>query len=829
MCVTVLMGRKAAACLAFSSQADSAASQEGCWFQILSFLSMALDHTLEEIFRRPQKSVREDIKRCAIQGGLSWKGQKLIVDPFTSAELVYEIDYRESGPSIVQAKVKIGDKLINLTPADDVLPHCFIQNSFLRFFAEPLEKSWIEKVFPKPLELEPLAIAHFLEKAEKQGPSIIWKNKPAKLRPDPFPILKLQDRTGAFATLAMDYGPFGTLDIDLLQKAMTPEEKIWEQDLLETGFIKKTVGQSHYYCPMDKVVKTLSFLLDIGWKIFDSQGKKVFRQGSIECSTQEEGSHILLKGTIQYGEHSGYVKDVFGTFTRREKFIDLSPDAVGLIEMPKEWEVLEGEEIIKEGVAIKRHNHGLLEGFVRLPATYISAEWKKEQPLETFQGKLYDYQLEGLSWLSFLHRGHFHGLLADEMGLGKTVQLIAFIASLKTTKPLLIVMPKSLLFNWRQEFAKFLPTCDVYVHAGEERLGSVEALEKKEVILTSYTLLRQDRFLFESTSYAAVILDEAQMIKNPDSLASQIVCRLQADFRLAVTGTPVENRWEDLWTLFRFLMPELLGEKKESPIFEKVRKKIRPFILRRLKGDVALQLPPKQEQTIWIEQDEEEREFYEQFLIKKRSALVQKVTAQGMQKSRFDILELILRLRQISCTPSLVSGEYTGPCAKLERLLADVEEVIQGGRKALIFSQFTEMLHLIAKECTKRDWKYAYLDGETKDREGAVKMFQEDEGVPLFLMSLKAGGVGLNLTSADYVFLYEPWWNDAVENQAIDRAHRVGRKDTVIARRYITRETIEEKILRLKQKKTSLANTLLGPAGDIDALNLEDLYNLVSL
>jgi SNF2 family DNA or RNA helicase len=267
--------------------------------------------------------------------------------------------------------------------------------------------------------------------------------------------------------------------------------------------------------------------------------------------------------------------------------------------------------------------------------------------------------------------------------------------------------------------------------------------------------------------------------------------------------------------------------KKESPVFEQVRKKIRPFILRRLKSEVALQLPPKQEQIIWIEQDGGERGFYEQFLIQKRAALVQKVTVEGIQKSRFAILELILRLRQICCAPSLVSGEYQGGSSKLERLLADVEEVIEGGRKALIFSQFTDMLHLIGKECAKREWKYAYLDGDTKDREGAVKMFQEDPKTQLFLMSLKAGGVGLNLTSADYVFLYEPWWNDAVENQAIDRAHRVGRKDTVIARRYISLETIEEKILRLKQKKTSLANTLLGSVEDLEGLSLEELYDLV--
>ena len=780
-------------------------------------------HTLEEIFNLSQKSHKEEIKRLAIQGPLLWKGQRLIIDPFTSVEFIYEITQTEEGNFLVQGKIKSGEKLLELRDADDVLPSCFIQNNFLRFFSDPLEKIWIDKVFPNPLLLDALQFKAFLDKAEKQGPSLIWKNKPSQLKPDPFPILKLQDRSGAFATLSMDYGVFGISDIDPLKQEMIPQEKLWEKDLLETGFIKKIVGSSHYYCPMDKVVKTLSFLLDIGWQVFDCKGKRVFRQGGVECETKEEDSYIFLKGKINYGTHAGSLKDVFGTVTRRERFVDLSADAVGLVEMPKEWEEIEVEEIFKEGMALKRHHYGLLEDFIRLPDEYTPSAWKKEIPPESFQGKLYDYQQEGLNWLSFLSRSRFHGLLADEMGLGKTVQIIAFIASLKTTKPILIVMPKSLLFNWRQEFEKFLPSCSVYVHAGQDRLDS---LEKKEVILTSYTLLRQDRFLFESLSYAAVILDEAQMIKNPDSLSSQIVCRLQAEFRLAVSGTPVENRWEDLWSLFRFLMPDLLGEKKESPIFEKVRKKIRPFILRRLKEDVAKELPAKQEQVIWIEQEEEEREFYEQFLVKKRAALVQKVTENGMQKSRFEILELILRLRQLCCAPSLVSEEYSTTSSKLERLLSDVEEVVQGGRKALIYSQFTHMLRLIAAECQKRGWKYAYLDGETKDREGSVKQFQEDEGTPLFLISLKAGGVGLNLTAADYVFLYDPWWNDAVENQAIDRAHRVGRKDSVIARRYITLETIEEKILRLKQKKSSLAKTLLDFTEELDAFNIEELYEL---
>jgi SNF2 family DNA or RNA helicase len=769
-------------------------------------------YTLEELFSRPKKVTVQELRTLSSQGKLFHQGKKVVVDPLTSVDFFYEIEGAH-----VHGKIKVSGKEFSLEACEGVFSDGVVQCSILRFFSDPIAWSWVEAVYPHPQKLT----REFLSKCEKQvdAPSLRWKDR----KPEPVPELHLKDRTGGFADLWMNYGILGQMAVS--GRALTAEEQFWEKDLLETGFIKKQVGSSHYYCPLDKVGKSLSFLLELGWTIYDYQGRKVVRQGvtSLQAIPQEE--KILLKGKISYGEHEANLSQIYGAFNRREQFLDLGAYEVGLLDMPEGWGDLATEEIIGEAVAIRRQNFGLLEDLVPLPQEYKLAEWKEVLPSSHFQGKLYPYQQQGLNWLSFLYRSHFHGLLADEMGLGKTVQLLAFFSTLTKNKPILVVMPRSLLFNWKREFERFLPHLSVYIHSGSDR--EKENLQTKDVILTSYAILRQDRLLFESLDFECVILDEAQVIKNPESLVAQIACRLKAQFRLAVTGTPVENRFEDLWSLFRFLMPELLGEKREFPVLERVRKKIRPFTLRRMKEEVDFYLPPKQEQIVWVDLEESQRAYYEQYLSKSRSGLLSKVQAEGMSKHRFEVLETILRLRQICCHPHLVSGEAPEDSGKLERLLSDLEEVRSSGHKVLVYSQFTTLLRMIEKKVQERSWKYTYLDGQTQNREKAVEQFQTDPETRIFFISLKAGGVGLNLTAADYVFLFDPWWNDAVENQAIDRAHRVGRTKPVIARRYIAAETIEEKILRLKEHKRALSRDLLDFDEELKGLTEEDLWGLL--
>jgi len=767
--------------------------------------------TEEEIFR---SSSKEELKNLAARGQLAWKGKKIVLDPFTGLEFFLLID--ASGENFtVHAKIKVGAREEDLSSCEAIFAKGALQHQIFRFWKEEIDPRWFVSNTVTLMELKQLV-------EDPDVPPLVWKCPIPRWKPEPLPILKLKDRTGAFADLWMDYGPFGKVEA-----GNSPEELFWEKDLLETDFIKKTVEGSHYYCPMDKVVKSLIFLLDIGWTIIDAQGKKVVRQGAAVLNTVPQADRVLLNGRIRYGQHETDIKNVMGAFNRRDRFINLSASEIGLLEFPQEWTAIAEEEIVAEGIAVKRHHVGLLEGIAPIPPEYQSAAWE-EVALTNFQGHLFDYQKDGLQWLSFLYRSRFSGLLADEMGLGKTIQVMAFLSTLALQKPVLIVMPVSLLFHWKREFEKFVPSLDVYLHRGEDRVQVVEELKKQKVILTSYAQLRIDRLLWESLDFEAIILDEAQVIKNPESLTAQISCRLRSCFKLAMTGTPIENRYEDLWSLFRFLMPELLGERKESPVFERIRKKIRPFTLRRTKQEVALQLPEKQEQVVWIHWEEEQRSFYDQYLKEKRSALVQKVHAEGLSSQKMEILELILRLRQICCHPRLVTGEYAGESAKFETVCNDLEMAIATGHKVLLYSQFTTVLGLFRKWMEEKGYRYAYLDGQTKDREKAVESFQTSPDVQVFLMSLKAGGVGLNLQAADYVFLYDPWWNEAVERQAIDRAHRMGQKNTVIARKYLVAESIEEKILKLQGQKRSLSQNLLEFEGEMQPISLEELYLLLT-
>ncbi len=813
---------------------------------------------------------KEAVKLLSLTRKLYFGDSKLFFDPFSNLSFAYEATSSDGNHFEIRGKWK-GDNSSGfldecqwLFPSE---PPLVIKQGTLYAFTGEIESKWYSLVFSKPL---------LVGQAQLQKWQAEWKDDPTWAPPlkwvstqsgsalapiQPLPYLELTDRTGAFANLWMDYADLGKLRFDDFTSVSWRQgqaEKNWENDLLETDFCKKIVNESHYYCPLDKVGKSLTFLLEIGWKIYDHMGRLVVRQNGKSVQLDLEGDLLIVKGRIGYGSYEADMANLLGAFNRREQFLALDSNTVGLIdraEVEEDFGSLAAEEVVSNRIVMKKNRLGLLGHLLKeaeVPHGSQVADMINQlkevpsiipsPPTERFQGNLFPYQQQGLDWLCYLKRLGFSGLLADDMGLGKTVQILAFFSHLSFKRPTLIVAPTSLLFNWRREIETFLPGVRLYVHNGTQREESSEQMGSFEIILSSYALLRQDKALFQSIHFETVVLDEGQNIKNPDSQIAQALFSLHSDMRLILSGTPIENRWEDLWSLFHFLMPDLLGERKEfnakmvaaasdSRYLQQTKKKTRPFLLRRKKQDVAIQLPEKVTQVVWVEMPDAQRNLYEEWVKKNKLGLLKKIDLEGCSSHRMEILEAILRLRQICSHPWLVDREIEGDpvaiSAKMQRLIADVAEVISEGRKVLIYSQFTQMLRLIQKQVAVRFGKHVYLDGSITERESIVQQFQEDPETQIFLISLKAGGVGLNLTAADYVFLYDPWWNEAVENQAIDRAHRVGRKDTVIARRYVTAVSIEEKLMRLKERKRSIAEGILDSHADIPSFSIEELIALL--
>jgi len=469
-------------------------------------------------------------------------------------------------------------------------------------------------------------------------------------------------------------------------------------------------------------------------------------------------------------------------------------------------------------------------------------------PPEGLSAILRGYQTTGLSWLWFLYQMKLSGVLADDMGLGKTVQSLALLLKTKQeegTQPSLVVAPTSVLANWEREIERFAPSLSCLIWHGQDRKEQRSSLESVDVVLTSYALIRRDVSELGKIPFRFVILDEAQNIKNADSATAQACKLMKADARVALTGTPLENRLTELWSIFDFLMPNFLGDEEtflnrfEKPIalqndksaIEHLKQRIRPFVLRRLKTEVARDLPPKTETIAWCKMEAEQAALYREVLEESRRKVYETIEKQGFGRSRVSILAALMRLRQVCCDPRLlkIPGMTSfPPSAKFERFWQLVDELVHEGHRALVFSQFTEMLQLLVRGVEEKKYGYLYLDGRTKDRMARVDAFNEPSGPPLFFISLKAGGSGLNLTAADYVIHYDPWWNPAVEDQATDRAHRIGQTRTVFSYKLITKGTVEEKILALQQRKRELVQGVLGGDAELSKSfteqDVEDLF-----
>ncbi len=565
-------------------------------------------------------------------------------------------------------------------------------------------------------------------------------------------------------------------------------------------------------------------------------------QISTQIASGQDWFDINIK--VTFGDEEVKIADLKKAIIKQSKYIQLNDGKLGVI--PEEWlDKLAGYfrvgEVDGEQLKISKRKFSIIDQlFEDIDNQEIIQELaERRRKIKDFKNiknvslssnmtaTLRPYQKEGINWLHFLDEFKWGGILADDMGLGKTVQVLSLLQSMvdKGRGPHLVVVPTSLLFNWQNEIQKFAPNLDFHVHYGPDRSKNLDKIQAHDITLTSYGVVLRDIPFLQNQLFSYVILDESQAIKNVLSQRYKASCLLQAENRIAMTGTPIENNTFDLYAQMNFLNPGFLGSQasfkrdyskpidslQDSARAQELQKLISPFVLRRTKEQVAKELPPKIEDYIYVNLGEEQQKVYDAFRNKYRDYLLGKIKEDGLAKSKMYVLEGLTKLRLICDSPTLVDdGKYAGESAKIQELIKHITEKT-ANHKMLVFSQFTKMLALVKTALDKEGIPYEYLDGQCtqNQRKSSVDNFQENKDIRVFLISLKAGNVGLNLTAADYVYLLDPWWNPAVESQAIDRTHRIGQDKHVIAYRMIAKNTIEEKIMKLQQRKKKLASDLI--------------------
>lgn len=603
--------------------------------------------------------------------------------------------------------------------------------------------------------------------------------------------------------------------------------------------------------------KLMRDLRALGWRV-EARGKQVATEAVTRGRLSSGTDWFDLSVQMDFDGATADEGALLDALEEDSRLVQLSDGSLGLLpeDFDEQWGLsLRAGKREKDGVRFSPGMGFLLDALLgdqpHLTTDERFERWRTDlsnarhrgsvQEPAAFVGELRAYQREGLAWLDFLAAAGLGGCLADDMGLGKTVQVLAFALERKPEAkgPTLVVAPKTLLFNWESECQRFTPDLRVLIHHGNTRAKDPGAFKDFDIVVTTYGTLRLDIELLSQIEFDITVLDEAQAIKNPSSQAAKASRLLKARLRLALTGTPVENRLGDLLSIFDYLNPGLvegsralraLGAEDDLGAARLAAKALQPFLLRRTKEEVLRDLPPKTEQTLLVELEGPQKREYAKLREHYRRSLLAKVDEVGLDGARMNVLEALLRMRQAACHIGLIDKERIDEsCAKFETLYPLLEEVRAAGHKALIFSQFTSFLAILRTGLDERGVEYEYLDGKTRDRAARVERFQTDTSVGLFLVSLKAGGVGLNLTAADYVFLLDPWWNPAVERQAVDRAHRIGQTRAVTAYRMVARDTVEEKVLALQAKKRDLAEALFAGEGRaLREMTREDLEWVLS-
>ena len=640
--------------------------------------------------------------------------------------------------------------------------------------------------------------------------------------------------------------------IDVAEKRVYSRNQEFEEKTLLRALEILRDPQGTGSVPLGDLHRAANELCVAGWTVYiENQKLRIPDNMSMNVSSNTDWFDLKLEAN--FGDMSVAREDLLNALESKNGLIKLTDGSLGLL--PADWlaryaSIGEFGNLTEEGSLRFTRSQGLMLNAVLNDKDQLNADSgflafrdkiKSFEGLEVaktpsgFKGKLREYQKEGLSWLRFLEEFETGGVLADDMGLGKTIQLLAFLQGRreKTKLPNLVITPKSLAFNWVDEATKFVPGMKVVRYAGSGRSQKLQDLKEADLVVTTYGTVRTDYLKLQEIDFDIAIVDEAQAIKNPKAQTA-IACKsLRAKHKIALTGTPIENSINDLLSILEFTNPGLLSLSKQKDIGrstqEVLAKMVKPFMLRRTKEKVLTELPDKSEQVLFCEMSSTEKQFYTAIRDRYRASLAERIEKEGMAKSKMHVLEALLRLRQAACHSGLVDPKRKGePSAKLQLLMNHIIEVTQEGHKVLVFSQFTSLLALVRKKLDQEGIVFEYLDGKTQDRKKPVERFQTDPKCPVFLISLKAGGTGLNLTAADYVFILDPWWNPAVEAQAISRAHRIGQSQKVFAYRMIARGTVEEKILELQKTKRELAESIVSEDKDfMRKLSREDLDSLL--
>jgi len=605
-------------------------------------------------------------------------------------------------------------------------------------------------------------------------------------------------------------------------------------------------------------------LIAAGFEIEQPEGQKRYLFGSnkIDLQVKENNDWFDIYAIVHFGPYQIPFMELRNHILNHKKEFTLPSGEIAVI--PQEWFTQYGNLLnFAEGnkdLKLRKHHIGLINDLAEgeLASITINRKLQKLTDFEeledmpmpvNFSGNLRPYQKAGYNWFHFLKEYHFGGCLADDMGLGKTIQTLALLQKNKedaeaigATSTSLLIMPTSLIYNWINEAAKFTPGLRMMVHTGAFRYKSPDVFGKYDVVVTTYGISRIDVDLFKAFFFDYIILDESQNIKNPSSKSYQAVKQLKSRHKLILSGTPVENTVNDLWTQMSFINPGLLGsqqfflnefvtpieKKKDEDKALRLQALIKPFVLRRTKEQVATELPPKTEQLFYCQMSDEQSAVYEKVKSEYRNELLQSLEDGTFAQTQIQVLQGLIKLRQIANHPFMIDDTYEGDSGKFENVVHTLANVLDGGHKILVFSQFVKQLSIYRQYFDQHNIRYTYLDGSTQNRGEVVKRFQEDAKTQVFLISIKAGGVGLNLTEADYVFILDPWWNPAVEQQAIDRTHRIGQTKNVFIYKFITKDTVEEKILALQQRKLSVARSLITTEESfIKSLSADDIREIL--